>query len=145
MNDKLVLLTTSISILFALVKPAEAQTAKLPASSGASYQSTVSAVKAEITQKGYSVDSDFVRILAKSPLPAKKIAEGIYAPGGTDLSLEVKGRKFRVSDSDGTGKWRPISELTYIRKGVLRVDAAYWCLFTMSRNHGNCTASGWSS
>jgi hypothetical protein len=57
MKDKLVLLTTSIGILFALVKPAEAQIAKLPASSGASCQSTVSAVKAEIARKGYYVKS----------------------------------------------------------------------------------------
>jgi hypothetical protein len=93
------------------------------------------------------VDSDFVRILAKSPLPAQKIAEGIYWVGGSDESVEVKGRKYRYYDAGGTGKWKPVSELTYIRKGVFRLDRTYWCLSTMPRNPnnnvGSCTASGW--
>jgi hypothetical protein len=92
------------------------------------------------------VDSDFVRILAKSPLPAKKIAEGFYSVGQTDLVIEVKGRKYRDISDDGIGKWRPVSELTYIRKGVIRhLDGSYYCLSTMksSNSGGSCTARGW--
>jgi hypothetical protein len=92
------------------------------------------------------VDIDFVRILAKSPLSAKKNAEGIYSTNPIDLVIEVKGQKYREISQDapgGTGKWRPVSELTYIRKGVFRLDENYWCLSTMPNNNGgSCTARG---
>jgi hypothetical protein len=90
-------------------------------------------------------DRDSVRILAKAPSSRKKIVEGFYNVGQTGDVMEVKGRKYRYSLDRDTGKWEPISNLTYIRKGVFRLEGTYWCLSpTPSNSKGySCTASGW--
>jgi hypothetical protein len=74
------------------------------------------------------------------------IEEGRYWLGGTDRGLEVKGGRYRYYDeSDIDRPWKPISELQYIKKGVVFDGKDYWCLSTIApKNRAtSCSKNGW--
>lgn len=84
------------------------------------------------------------RITPKSS-SSNKIADGFYALGGTGQGLEVKGEQYRYYDEEGQKEWQPISELKYVKEGVVFADKNYWCLSTLAPQNrpGVCTANGW--
>jgi hypothetical protein len=79
--------------------------------------------------------------------PAGKIAEGVYWVGSVGMGLRVKGERYQFYDESGESPWKPISELTYIRKGVIRTGDTYWCLSTLPQPQNTrspvCSAKGW--
>ncbi len=74
------------------------------------------------------------------------IQAGRYWVGPTDEGLEIQAESFRYFDESGIDKrWQPISELKYIKNGVVFYGENYWCLSTMMPKNGisTCTANGW--
>jgi len=89
--------------------------------------------------------------IASSPArssSSKKIPEGIYWVGTTGMALEVKGGQYQYRDEETTTSWKPISELTPIKDGVLKAGETYWCLSTLPKPQNSrlavCSASGWT-
>lgn len=80
------------------------------------------------------------------PAPsAAKIAEGVYWVGATGMVLEVKGQQYQYRDEESTTRWKPISELTHIKDGVIKAGETYWCLSTLPHEQlAVCSASGWT-
>ncbi|MEE3717699.1 hypothetical protein V2H45_13240 [Tumidithrix elongata RA019] len=77
---------------------------------------------------------------------SNSIQSGRYWIGGTDQGLEIQAERYRYYDESGIDKpWKPISELKYIKDGVVFYDANHWCLSTlMPKNRvSTCTANGW--
>lgn len=75
-----------------------------------------------------------------------KILEGIYWVGETDMGLRVKGGRYQLYDAGGEGQWKPISELKYVKNGVVFDGKTYWCLSTLPKPRNTrvrCTANGW--
>ncbi|HEY9648860.1 MAG TPA: hypothetical protein V6C88_20945 [Chroococcidiopsis sp.] len=75
---------------------------------------------------------------------ASRFVEGFYALGGTDQGLEISGDQYRYYDEMGTQEWQPVSNLTYIRDGLVFDGRLYWCIPT-ERAPGVCTENGWNS
>jgi hypothetical protein len=79
--------------------------------------------------------------------PVGKIAEGVYWVGATGMGLRVKGERYQFYDESGESPWKPIAELTYIRKGVIRAGNTYWCLSTLPQPQNTrspvCSEKGW--
>ncbi|MEG4508222.1 hypothetical protein QUA81_31980 [Microcoleus sp. F6_B4] len=74
------------------------------------------------------------------------IQEGRYWLGGTDRGLEVKGKQYRYYDESNIERpWQPLSELQYIKKGVVFDGDNYWCLSTLIPKTGgsSCSRDGW--
>ncbi|MEG4214542.1 hypothetical protein QUA27_05085 [Microcoleus sp. Pol14C6] len=74
------------------------------------------------------------------------IQEGRYWLGGTDRGLEVKGKQYRYYDESNIERpWQPLSELQYIKKGVIFDGKIYWCLSTIAPKTGgsSCSKDGW--
>ncbi|WP_333301725.1 hypothetical protein [Microcoleus sp. K4-C2] len=74
------------------------------------------------------------------------IQEGRYWLGGTDRGLEVKGKQYRYYDESNIDRpWQPLSELQYIKKGVVFDGKNYWCLSTLAPKTGgiSCSKNGW--
>ncbi|MEG3906644.1 hypothetical protein QT979_03425 [Microcoleus sp. w2-18bC1] len=74
------------------------------------------------------------------------IEEGHYWLGGTDQGLEVKGKLYRYYDESNIERpWQPLSELQYIKKGVVFDGKNYWCLSTLAPKTGgvSCSENGW--
>lgn len=71
------------------------------------------------------------------------IVEGLYVIGGTDQGLEVAGDQYRYYDELGVKEWRPLSELTPIKEGLVFDGQVYWCIPT-ERSPGVCTEHGWT-
>ncbi|WP_332984763.1 hypothetical protein [Microcoleus sp. A003_D6] len=74
------------------------------------------------------------------------IQEGRYWLGGTDRGLEVKGKQYRYYDESNIERpWQPLSELQYIKKGVVFDGKNYWCLSTLAPKTGgsSCSRDGW--
>ncbi|WP_150111626.1 hypothetical protein [Oscillatoria nigro-viridis] len=74
------------------------------------------------------------------------IQEGRYWLGGTDRGLEVKGKQYRYYDESNIERpWQPLSELQYIKKGVVFDGSNYWCLSTLAPKTGgvSCSKNGW--
>ncbi|MEG4391268.1 hypothetical protein QUB30_02240 [Microcoleus sp. BROC3] len=74
------------------------------------------------------------------------IEEGRYWLGGTDQGLEVKGKQYRYYDESNIERpWQPLSELQYIKKGVIFDGKIYWCLSTLAPKTGgsSCSIDGW--
>jgi hypothetical protein len=91
------------------------------------------------------VRSDLIRFLGRSP-SSRKIRDGRYAIGPTDMTIIVKGQRYQYYSEVGPSAWKPISDLTYIREGVLFADDSYWCLASMTGSRSSaCTANGWRS
>ena len=89
--------------------------------------------------------------IANSPAgssSSRKIPEGIYWVGLTGMALEVKGGQYQYRDEETTTSWKPISELTPIKDGVLKMRETYWCLSNsfpqQNRRSAVCSASGWT-
>ncbi|CAN1213242.1 hypothetical protein TUMEXPCC7403_23755 [Tumidithrix helvetica PCC 7403] len=77
---------------------------------------------------------------------SNSIQSGRYWIGPTDEGLEVQAERFRYYDESGIDKpWKPISELKYIKDGVVFYGARHWCLSTLTPQNGisTCTANGW--
>jgi hypothetical protein len=76
-----------------------------------------------------------------------KISEGIYWVGETDMGLRIKGGRYQLYDAGGEGQWKSISELKYVKNGVVFDGKTYWCLSTLPepRNiRAVCSANGWA-
>jgi len=70
------------------------------------------------------------------------IQEGRYWLEGTDQGLEVKGKQYRYYDESNIDRpWKPLSELEYIRKGVVFDGKNYWCLSTLAPKTGGLSCS----
>ncbi|MEG4092250.1 hypothetical protein QUA37_08530 [Microcoleus sp. Pol12A6] len=106
------------------------------------------------TTRGYENTKRFVRnwwIEKKTDSNQQKsssniIQEGRYWLGGTDQGLEVKGKQYRYYDESNIDRpWKPISELQYIKKGVVFDGKNYWCLSTLVPQAGGiyCSRDGW--
>ncbi|MEG4324159.1 hypothetical protein Q5688_02315 [Microcoleus sp. herbarium5] len=106
------------------------------------------------TTRGYENTKRFVRnwwIEKKTDSNQQKsssniIQEGRYWLGGTDQGLEVKGKLYRYYDESNIDRpWQPISELQYIKKGVVFDGKNYWCLSTLvpQTGGGSCSRDGW--
>lgn len=76
-----------------------------------------------------------------------QITEGRYWLGATDQALEVKGKQYRYDSEAGVQQWQPISELKYIKNGVVFDGKTYWCLSTLAPQNGvtSCSAKGWTT
>ncbi|MEG4518651.1 MULTISPECIES: hypothetical protein [unclassified Microcoleus] len=77
---------------------------------------------------------------------ANIIQEGRYWLGGTDQGLEVKEKQYRYYDESNIERpWQPLSELQYIKKGVVFDGKNYWCLSTLVPKTGgiSCSKDGW--
>lgn len=72
------------------------------------------------------------------------IQNGFYVLGGTDQGLEVKGEQYRYYDEGGNKEWRPISELNYVKDGVVFDGKNYWCI-PPREQPGVCSENGWNS
>lgn len=75
-----------------------------------------------------------------------QITEGRYWLGATDQGLEVRGNQYRYDTEAGAQQWQPISELKYIKNGVVFDGKTYWCLSTLARQNlvPVCSANGWA-
>jgi hypothetical protein len=74
------------------------------------------------------------------------LQSGRYWIGGTDQGLEIQGERYRYYDESETNKpWKPISDLKYIKDGVVFDGKLYWCLSTLPSKNGKtaCSANGW--
>jgi hypothetical protein len=74
------------------------------------------------------------------------IIEGRYWLGGTDRGLEVRGKQYRYYDESEIDRpWQPISQLQYIKKGVVFDGKDYWFLSTNAPKIGaiSCSKNGW--
>lgn len=86
--------------------------------------------------------------VAASPSSSpSKISEGVYWVGATGMGLRVKEGQYQFYDGSGEGPWKPISELKYVREGVLLAGKTYWCLSTLPKPRNSriavCSANGW--
>lgn len=83
----------------------------------------------------------------------EEIAEGRYWLGGTGQGLEVQGdasgtgkpARYRYYSEGGEESWRPITELTAIKPGVVFDGQSYWCISTSVPATGAtaCSEHGW--
>jgi hypothetical protein len=77
--------------------------------------------------------------------PTFKITNGRYWLGGTDQGLEVAGDRYRYDTEGGEQPWQNISNLKYVKDGVIFDGKTYWCLSTLAPNPiTSCGADGWS-
>lgn len=76
-----------------------------------------------------------------------QIIQGRYWLGATDQALEVKGEQYRYYSEAGAQPWQPISELKYIKNGVVFDGKTYWCLSRLAPQNGVtvCSANGWAA
>ncbi len=74
--------------------------------------------------------------------PSPVIVDGFYILGGTGQGLEVKGEQYRYYDEEGNKEWQPISELNYIKEGLIFDGENYWCI-PPRRETGVCSENGW--
>ena len=102
-----------------------------------------------VTTPGGSVDIDpFVsKWWIEKKSASFNITEGRYWLGATDQALEVKGKQYRYDSEAGVQQWQPISELKYIKNGVVFDGKNYWCLSTLAPQNGatSCSAKGWAA
>lgn len=76
---------------------------------------------------------------------SNKIVDGRYWVGATDQGLEVKGDRYRYDTEGGEQQWQDISELKYVKSGVIFDGQTYWCLSTLAPSPiTGCDANGWS-
>ncbi|MEO8891141.1 MAG: hypothetical protein ABI417_06335, partial [Coleofasciculaceae cyanobacterium] len=85
--------------------------------------------------------------IEKKSASFNQITEGRYWLGATDQGLEVKGKQYRYYSEAGEQQWQPISELKYIKNGVVFDGKTYWCLSTLAPQNGvtACSANGWAA
>ncbi|WP_333411679.1 hypothetical protein [Microcoleus sp. T2B6] len=106
------------------------------------------------TTRGSENTKRFVRnwwLEKKTDSPQQKsssniIQEGRYWLGGTAQGLEVKGQQYRYYDESNIERpWQPLSDLQYIKKGVVFDGRNYWCLSTLAPKTGgfSCSKDGW--
>lgn len=84
--------------------------------------------------------------VSQQNLASARIQSGRYWIGGTDQGLEIQGERYRYYDESETDKpWKPISDLKYIKDGVVFDGKLYWCLSTLPSKNGKmaCSANGW--
>jgi hypothetical protein len=77
---------------------------------------------------------------------SNSIQPGLYWVGPTDEGLEIQAERYRYYDESGVDKmWRPISELEYVKNGVVFFGENYWCLSTLVPKNriSTCSANGW--
>lgn len=77
-----------------------------------------------------------------------KIAEGVYWVGATGMGVRVRNGQYQRYDEGGESPWKPISELTAIKDGVVKAGDTYWCLSTLPQPQNSrssvCSANGWT-
>ncbi|MGB5961463.1 MAG: hypothetical protein WBG73_12435 [Coleofasciculaceae cyanobacterium] len=85
--------------------------------------------------------------IEKKSASFNQITEGRYWLGATDQALEVKGKQYRYDSEGGAQQWQPISQLKYIKNGVVFDGKTYWCLSTLAPQNGvaACSAKGWAT
>jgi hypothetical protein len=78
-----------------------------------------------------------------------KIAEGVYWIGATGMGLRVRGGQYQRYEEGGESPWKPISELTFVKDGVLKSEETHWCLSTLPQPKNSrssvCSANGWTA
>lgn len=75
----------------------------------------------------------------------KTIISGYYThQTHTEGLIEVKGNKYRFSGYEGDDPWRKITELKFIKPGVISIRKYYYCLLPKNVEfHAKCTSKGW--
>lgn len=79
------------------------------------------------------------------PSNSVSINSGKYWIGGVGMALFVEGNQYYYSDENGQTEWRPISQLKYVKDGVVFGEGYYWCQATMPESGGMCTPLGWTN
>jgi hypothetical protein len=83
--------------------------------------------------------------IAQTDTSSNKIGDGRYWVGATDQGLEVKGDRYRYDTEGGEQQWQDISDLKYVKNGVIFDGKTYWCLSTLAPSPiTGCGANGWS-
>ncbi|WP_146138263.1 hypothetical protein [Chamaesiphon polymorphus] len=83
--------------------------------------------------------------IAQTDTSSNKIVDGRYWVGATDQGLEVKGDRYRYDTEGGEQQWEDISDLKYVKNGVIFDGKTYWCLSTLAPSPiTGCSANGWS-
>lgn len=83
--------------------------------------------------------------ITQQDTPSNKIRDGRYWVGATDQGLEVQGDLYRYDTEAGEQPWQNISNLKYVKDGVVFDGQTYWCLSTLATNPPTgCSADGWS-
>ena len=94
-----------------------------------------------------AVRGNLIHLSSNPTSPNPKITEGVYWVGATGMGLRVKGGQYQFYDESGEGPWKPISELKYVRDGVVLAGKTYWCLSTLPKPRNSrivvCSANGW--
>ncbi len=96
-----------------------------------------------------SIENAFNAIASRISVTSSssRIAEGVYWVGATGMGLRVQGEQYQYYDEGGDSPWKPVSELKYIREGVVLAGETYWCLSTLPKPRNTriavCSANGW--
>lgn len=76
----------------------------------------------------------------------KTIVSGYYTyQTPTEFVIEVKGNKYRESDMGKADPWKKITELKFIKPGVISIRKYYFCLLPENsvELRAKCTSKGW--
>lgn len=76
----------------------------------------------------------------------KTIASGLYTyQTPTEFLIEVKGNKYREIEMGKADPWKKITELKFIKHGVISIRESYFCLLPENsvELRAKCTSKGW--
>lgn len=106
------------------------------------YPDFPTALKAFLIQQNYLKENGEVQSNS-----LMKFREGNYWIGSVGMGLTIKNEQYQYYDEEGESSWQPVSQLTYVKDGVVFDGEQYWCLSSLAQPRGDgiavCQASGW--
>ncbi len=106
------------------------------------YPDFPTALKAFLVQQKYLDDKKEI-----DSNTSQKFREGNYWIGPVGMGLSIKDGQYQYYYEEGESAWQPVSQLNYVKDGVVFDGEHYWCLSSLSQPSNDriavCQASGW--